>query len=241
MRPATLHALNDRVVQRAAQAKVTKGRKLRVDATCVETTIHHPTDSGLLVDSVRVLSRLVQWAKPLLKEQRSNVGALCRSRLRRARRVAQSLHRLRRRKSELKEEEQQDHYRRLITTTEHMVHQAKQVMAALTQQRDQVAQRLVTSAQEVLPLIQRVIHQARTRVLEGKQVAAKGRSSACVSRIPASSLGIKGEPSWSLAGSWSSMKSKGGSSHAIRSSRMGNRTGDKGAWLWNTTSRSLAI
>ncbi len=57
LRPETLHALNDRVVQLAKQAKVTKGRKLRLDATCVQTEIHHPTDSGLLVDSVRVLSR----------------------------------------------------------------------------------------------------------------------------------------------------------------------------------------
>ena len=57
LRPETLHALNDRVVQLAVQAKVTKGRKLRLDATCVQTNIHHPTDSGLLVDSVRVQLR----------------------------------------------------------------------------------------------------------------------------------------------------------------------------------------
>src|SRR6266567_5998574 len=118
LRPETLHALNDRVVELAAQAKVTKGRKLRLDATCVQTEIHHPTDSGLLVDSVRVLSRLVQRAKPLLKEQLGHASEIFRSRLRSARRVAQSLHRLRRRKSEIKEEEQQDLYRRLITTTE---------------------------------------------------------------------------------------------------------------------------
>lgn len=52
LRPETIHALNDRVVELAAQARVTKGRKLRLDATCVQTTIHHPTDSGLLVESV---------------------------------------------------------------------------------------------------------------------------------------------------------------------------------------------
>jgi IS5 family transposase len=54
LQPETLHALNDRVVELARQAKVTQGRKLRLDATCVQTEIHHPTDSGLLVDSVRV-------------------------------------------------------------------------------------------------------------------------------------------------------------------------------------------
>ena len=46
LRPETIHALNDRVVELAVQAKVTKGRKLRLDATCVQTEIHHPTDSG---------------------------------------------------------------------------------------------------------------------------------------------------------------------------------------------------
>jgi len=82
LRPETLHALNDRVVELAAQAKVTKGRKLRLDATCVQTEIHHPTDSGLLVDSVRVLSRFVQRAKGLVKDQISHGQQACRSRLR---------------------------------------------------------------------------------------------------------------------------------------------------------------
>ncbi|MGH9482704.1 MAG: transposase, partial [Terriglobales bacterium] len=46
----TLHLLTARTAQLAAQARVTRGRKLRVDGTVVETTIHHPTDSGLLGD-----------------------------------------------------------------------------------------------------------------------------------------------------------------------------------------------
>ncbi|SRR6266487_1956296 len=88
LQPETVHVLNDQVVKLARQAKVTKGRKLRLDATCVQTTIHHPTDSGLLVDSVRVLSRFVQRAKGLVKEQVSNVQQVCRSRLRSARQIA---------------------------------------------------------------------------------------------------------------------------------------------------------
>src|SRR5260370_34706011 len=51
LRPETLHTLNDRVVELAKKAKVTKGRKLRLDATCGQTTIHHPTDSGFLSDT----------------------------------------------------------------------------------------------------------------------------------------------------------------------------------------------
>src|SRR5215211_5759168 len=61
----TLGALNDRAVELARTLKVTRGRKLRTDATVVETNIHHPTDDTLLSDGVRVISRLVRRAKGL--------------------------------------------------------------------------------------------------------------------------------------------------------------------------------
>jgi len=172
LRPETVHVLNDQVVKLARQAKVTKGRKLRLDGTCVQTTIHHPTDSGLLVDSVRVLSRFVQRAKGLVKEQVSNVQQICRSRLRSARQIAQTLHRQLRRKVEEKEAQQKELYQKLIETTEHMVRQSQQVMAALAGQTGQQAKRLLCQAKEVLPLVQRVITQTRCRVLEGKKIAS---------------------------------------------------------------------
>jgi len=152
---------------------VTKGRKLRLDATCVQTEIHHPTDSGLLVDSARVLSRFVQRAKGLVKDQMSNVQQTCRSRLRTARQVAQTLHRQLRRKAEDKEAQQKELYQKLIGTTEHMVRQSQQVIAALAQQTGQQARRLLTQATEVLPLVERVIAQTRARVLEGKKMASE--------------------------------------------------------------------
>jgi len=172
LRVETVHALVDQAARLARQAKVTKGRKLRLDATCVQPTIHHPTDSGLLVDSVRALSRLVQRAKPLVKEQLSNVQAACRSRLRSARRTAQSLHRLLRRKTEEKVEQQRVLYEKLIKTTQQMVRQAERVVAALGEQTEAQAQRLRSKAEQVLPLIKGVIAQTRSRVLEGKKVAS---------------------------------------------------------------------
>jgi IS5 family transposase len=172
LQPETLHALNDRVVELARKAKVTGGRKLRLDATCVQTTIHHPTDSGLLVDSVRVLSRIVQRAKGLVKDQVRHVQQACRSRLRSARQTAQTLHRQLRRKGEDKEAQQKELYQKLIEITEHMVRQSQQVMAALAGQSGQQAKRLLNKAQQVLPLVQRVIAQTRTRVLSGKKMAS---------------------------------------------------------------------
>ncbi len=173
LRPETVHALVDRVVQLARQARVTRGRKLRLDATCVQTNIHHPTDSGLLVDSVRVLSRFVQRAKGLVKDQMSNVRQACRSRLRTARQVAQTLHRQLRRKVEEKEAQQKELYQKLIQTTEQMVRQSQQVIAALAEQTGPQARRLLRQAERVLPLVQGVIAQTRTRVLEGKKMASE--------------------------------------------------------------------
>ena len=170
LQPETLHALNERVVELARQAKVTQGRKLRLDATCVQTEIHHPTDSGLLVDGVRVLSRTVSRAKELITDQAHSLEQSCRSRLRSAKRVAQQLHRQLRRKGEDKEAEQKQLYQKLVETAEHMVRQATRVAQALSQQTQQQATRLRAEAEAMLPLVKQVIAQTRSRVLEGKKV-----------------------------------------------------------------------
>lgn len=174
IRPETLEALNERVVQLAVQARVTSGRKLRVDATCVPTTIHHPTDSGLLVDSVRVLSRIMQRAKPVLAQTRNDAAELCQSHLRSARRIAQALHRRLWRKGEEKLSEQRELYQHLVQTTEEVVQQSERVSQALRRRSEQIAQSLREQVLQFLPLVRRVITQTRTRVLEGKKVAKAG-------------------------------------------------------------------
>jgi transposase, IS5 family len=62
----TLRALNDRAVELAHSLKATRGRKLRIDGMVVESNIHHPTDSALLGDGVRVISRLLRRARKVL-------------------------------------------------------------------------------------------------------------------------------------------------------------------------------
>lgn len=121
---------------------------------------------------MRVLSRVVQRAKVLIKDQVSNVQQICRSRLRSARKAAQTLHRQLRRKGEDKEVQQKNLYQQLIERAEQMVQQCQQVVVALSEQTEPHAQRLLTQATTVLPLVQRVIAQARRRVLEGKKVAS---------------------------------------------------------------------
>ena len=187
IRPATLHALTARAAQLAAQLRVTRARKLRVDATVVETTIHYPTDSGLLGDGVRVLTRLVQRAKPLLRERLSTTrGArdLFRNRLRATRRTLQTLYRTVRRKAADAVAQQRRLYEQLIEITEQTLEQAQQIRQALDQApsadavsghaRARVAPpHLRAELDRFLPLVARVVHQARTRVVAGGQVPAQ--------------------------------------------------------------------
>ncbi len=70
IRPETV-ARPDRVVQLARSLKVTRGRKLRVDTTAVESDIHFSTDRGLIGDGVRVVSRLLQRARAAMGEAAS--------------------------------------------------------------------------------------------------------------------------------------------------------------------------
>jgi IS5 family transposase len=59
----TWEAINGQLVQYAAEEKIEKARQVRIDCTVVESNIHEPTDSSLLWDSVRVLTRLLHRAK----------------------------------------------------------------------------------------------------------------------------------------------------------------------------------
>src|SRR5438067_99143 len=58
--PEPVEKLHQRLVAIALERKIVEGRKLRVDTTVVETNIHYPTDSSLMGDGVRVLTRLMR-------------------------------------------------------------------------------------------------------------------------------------------------------------------------------------
>jgi IS5 family transposase len=58
--PEVCQQIQERLTVLARQRKVVRGRRLRVDTTVVETNIHHPTDSTLLGDGVRVITRTVK-------------------------------------------------------------------------------------------------------------------------------------------------------------------------------------
>jgi len=172
VQPQTLDHINERVVQLARERTVTRGRKLRVDSTVVETNSHHPTDSALLADSVRVISRLLRRAKGLLGDTTEVSKARFRTRNRSVRRLTQQLHRVARRKGEEAAEELTDTYRRLIRVAEQSRAQAVQVVTALTHSSAEAEQRLVRELDHVLPLVEQVIEQAKRRVIQGETVPA---------------------------------------------------------------------
>jgi len=57
---ATWNMINTDLLGYAKCENIEKGRKVRIDCTCVESNVHYPTDSTLLWDSVRVLTRQLE-------------------------------------------------------------------------------------------------------------------------------------------------------------------------------------
>ena len=110
----TLAQLNDRVVALARALKVTRGRKLRVDSTVVETNIHHPTDSRVLGDGVRVVSRLLRRAKQVQGEAVDMGQEVFGARTRTVRRLTQQIHPIARCKGEEAAEQMKEAYAKLI-------------------------------------------------------------------------------------------------------------------------------
>src|SRR5688572_9295757 len=155
IRPATLDELLDHVVALARRLKVTRGRKLRVDSTVVETTIHHPTDSSLLADGVRMLGRLVRRAKPVVGGALAGVRDAFRTRTRSARRQLQRIHRLARRQGDAAEQAQRDAYARLCGVARQDVRPAERVRHVLDQPgapREWAAGRLAAELDRLLPV-----------------------------------------------------------------------------------------
>src|SRR4030042_1993492 len=118
---ATLKQINEKIVMLAKDRKITRGRKLRVDTTVVETNIHYPTESGLLADGVRVLARLTSK----VKQAGIATGALLRNFQRSAKRQVLHIIKFASSKSKTAEASFKKSYRQLLTITKHAVHNAK--------------------------------------------------------------------------------------------------------------------
>jgi IS5 family transposase len=176
IRPETLQQLLEHIVQMARRLKITRGRKLRTDGTVVESNIHHPTDSSLLVDGVRVLSRILGKAREVIesttKETQRVTKEVFRNRMRSARKTARAISEATRRRSKEAGQRCQQAYRKLVRITQASVEQAEQVVEVLREIATEEAERLQQQAEHFLPLVEQVIDQTVRRVIDGEKVPA---------------------------------------------------------------------
>jgi transposase, IS5 family len=168
VQPKSLEGFNERILALAIESKLTRGRKLRMDGTVVETTIHYPTDSSLLVDSVRVLGRTLTRAKTKLVGHTELSKETFRNRIRSAKAAARQIaHLSRRGREQLK-----PNYRRLLRATQATIRQARQVLIELQTKSAEQGHQLIETLQTFLPRAEQVLEQAQRRVINGESVPA---------------------------------------------------------------------
>jgi transposase, IS5 family len=168
----TLKAFNRRLTELATGLKVTKGRKLRTDGTVVESNIHSPSDSSLLVDGVRVIGRTLSRAREVLEETSSLNKAEFRNRIRSARRLARQIGEAMRKRSETAKEKGVETYRKLVSVAQETIKQAEKVMAELRTQATSQTEKLTKTLETFIPPMEQVVEQTIRRVFQGEQVPA---------------------------------------------------------------------
>jgi IS5 family transposase len=171
IKPETLKALHERVVGLASELTVTKGRKLRTDGTVVETNIHYPTDSSLLNDGVRVLSRQLKRAQQGLAEGVEVAKALFRDRSRSARQLQRQIERAARQGRA----KTQPLYQKLVQISRASVKQAQQVIDQLETVGDPVAEAVRQTLHTFLDRTQQIIDQTVRRVFNEESVPAEDK------------------------------------------------------------------
>ena len=166
--PEVWKQIQAHLVQVARQRQVVRGRKLRVDTTVVETNIHHPTDSSLLGDGVRVITRT-------LHQIRQVVGRLrFRDRRRSVERRVGAIAQQSRKPGEEAQARVKKVYRRLMSTTRAVLREAKRALASAKRRAKRLEgggrRRLAGLCQQVKQmreLTERVLEQTKARVLKG--------------------------------------------------------------------------
>jgi IS5 family transposase len=169
--PEVIQKVHERVVAIAQEKKVVSGRKMRVDTTVVETNIHYPTDSSLLGDGTRVLTRVMAKIVKLAGE----VGVKLRDRSRSIKYRILEIGRASRNKTEKGQEKLKTAYKKLLELTSRVVGQAKRYSQEIAsgvrrpkKKADKaVLQRARHALDTMIPRVQQVMQQARVRVFKG--------------------------------------------------------------------------
>ncbi len=162
IRGETWEAISRTLLDSAREEKVETGKVVRLDSTVTAALLHDPSDSSLLWDAVRVMSRLLREGDALIGGclvWRDHRGAA----KKRARAIAFTRGRPNR----------VQHYRELIRLTQATLAYADQAAIQLWQAPDPIAVALWQAEfGHYRPLIERIIVQTERRVLHGEAVAA---------------------------------------------------------------------
>jgi IS5 family transposase len=125
--PEVIKQVHERMVALAVENKVIQGRRMRVDTTVVETNIHYPTDSSLLGDGTRVLTRLMRNVTAIA----GATGTKMRDRMRSMQRNVMRIGRAARIKGERGKKALAVIYRKVLATTGRVTAQAKRFSAEI--------------------------------------------------------------------------------------------------------------
>jgi IS5 family transposase len=166
MGPEVLEELHQRIVQLAQEHGVTRGRKLRVDTTVVETNIHYPTDSSLLGDGTRVLTRTMKK----IEQKAGGLKRKVRDRMRSVRKRVLAIALSTRYLGPEGEARRKKQYGELLSLTRKIVNQAQRVLEEVKKvpRAGRVALgSLVETLATMTGRVQQVMKQAKLRIFAG--------------------------------------------------------------------------
>jgi transposase, IS5 family len=159
---ASWEAINQTVVRSARQAKLEPAAMVRIDSTVVKALMHEPSDSSLLWDAVRVMTRLLKRADGLAGTAAISGRDYRRLAKKRAHAIQHS--RGKQQKARL--------YRELIAATRATKAALERALVLLTACVGPAAAGWCCEVRHYLPLIERVMTQTKRRVFDGEAVPA---------------------------------------------------------------------
>lgn len=164
----SLRAIFERIVQLAFERRVTRGRKMRVDTTVVETPIRYPSDSRLCEDVTQGVCREIERLRSLGVTAPTGFRQVRRSVTRRVREITHISRRPIGR--EAKRRALQRPYRRLLTTTRRTIRQADQTVKRAKRRRRPMTgrgHRSIRNLERLVQLGKKIVAQTRERVFNG--------------------------------------------------------------------------
>jgi len=169
--PEVTKQVHERVVAKAREENVARGRKLRTDTTVVESNIHYPTDSSLLGDGVRVLTRALRGIAKQCEAGAVAVVNHDRSVKRRLLEISRSAKVL----TEASQQRLKDGYEKILKLTRGVLRQARAVMEDLQAGRLPIVGSVVSvmmreeQLRHFVPLLEKVVVQTKERVFLGNR------------------------------------------------------------------------